>query len=132
VTDLACQISRFAFPAILTTASLAGVGCSPTLPCECPAFPGVTTVTLPAAQSSAIASVSVDPPCTASGDGAGNVVVNSPGTGTCSVVVQLMDNTRYAFSVEFRRMRFSGGNCSCEETNAVDASVPTLLDASAQ
>jgi hypothetical protein len=132
MTDFARQITAFAFLVILTTASLASVGCSSTPLCECPAFPAVTTVTVPAAQSSAIASVYADLPCMASSDSAGNVVVHGSGAGTCNVLVQLNDNARYTFSVEFRTMRSSSGNCSCEMTSAVDASVPSLVDGSAE
>jgi hypothetical protein len=48
--------------------------------------------------------------------------------GTCHVVVRLANGDGYAFSVEFRNRTLAGA-CGCDQTYAVDASPPELVDA---
>jgi hypothetical protein len=71
--------------------------------CSCPSSnAGFTTVTLPPAQLSPVASVSADAPCTARGGGAGQIDVSTDTAGTCGVHVQLMNNNAYSFTVAFQ------------------------------
>ena len=110
----------------LAVAALSVSACSSPASCGSPLLPATVTVPLP--DLTAIVSVFTDPPCIASNDDSGHVMVTSQLPGTCQVLARLTNGDIYTFSVEFRRA--SGGSCP-DVIGPVDASVPALYDAGA-
>ena len=110
--------------ATIAVASLAAQGCLG--PCNCPESGGQATVTLPAAQSSPISSVTSDGPCTAKVGSPDNIIVTTNTPGTCQVRVQLMSGDGYSFSVAFQSISSSCcGNLVGDHT----VSIPEPVDA---
>jgi len=122
---VAQRFARLA-PALVLVALLSAEGCSSSqVACPC-GTGGYASVTVPAAENTPIAAVSTDPPCTAMDGGGGTIVVVRGSVGTCQVRVRLASDDTYVFSVQFRA---SGAGCCPDLVTAVDASVPTLVDA---
>jgi hypothetical protein len=85
-------------------------------------------VTVPAAQSSPIADVSVTRPCGASAIDDHTVGVQTNSAGGCQVLVQLQNGDTYTFSVQFVAETIHGA-CDCGTLRMVGAvPVPTLTD----
>ena len=97
--------------------------------CNCPLGGGGSHVTVPAAQSSPIARVSTNAPCTASANGDDTVVVYTPTAGSCQVLVELANGDTYTFSVQFVPETVHG-DCDCGVLRMVGGPpVPTITDA---
>jgi hypothetical protein len=97
--------------------------------CNCPNGGGVTQVPVPAAQSSPIADVSVNAPCTASAIDDVTVDVSTASAGGCQVLVQLTNGDTYTFSVQFVAETIHGA-CDCGVLRPTGGTpVPTLTDA---
>jgi len=125
MTHLASRAALFALAAALfPSVSACVLGGS----CNCPSGGGYTAVTVPAAQSSPIAAVSVNGPCTASIND-DTVAVSAYSAGGCQVLVQLTNGDMYAFSVQFVAETIHGA-CDCGRLREVGTEpTPTLTDA---
>ena len=110
----------------LAAPSLSATGCL-SGSCNCPYGGGFTRVTVPAAKSSPIATVSASAPCMASA-GTSYVDVTSNSAAGCQVLVQLQNGDTYALSVEFKAVTFSG-DCGCGGFQVVNTPTPALTDA---
>lgn len=114
---------RLVFAALLAgAASLCFSGCPG--PCNCPYGAGFVLVTVPAAQSSSIASVTADAACTASIE-SGEVAVMTATPGSCQVRATLANGDTYAFTATFHTM-VVGNDCKCTVLPA-DTTAPELV-----
>jgi hypothetical protein len=113
------------FPA-LVVAALAAPACSG--PCDCPEGGGVANVSVPAAHSSRITSLSATSPCTATVATSDTVAVYTTAAATCEVDVQLMNGDAYVFTVAFQS---SGDTCCDPLVGGYTASIPERADAGA-
>ena len=97
--------------------------------CNCPSGGGFAQVAVPAAQSSPIASVSVNGPCTASAIDGVTVDVSTASAGGCQVLATLTNGDTYAFSVQFVAETIHGA-CDCGVLRLTGGTpLPTLTDA---
>jgi hypothetical protein len=126
MTYPARAIARLALPAfVIAPLFVPGCGLGSH---TCPGGGSTASVMFPAAQSSPIERISTDPQCVAWHDDV-RIYVSRSTSGSCQVLVELMNGDTYAFSVGFEAVS-GAGDCP-GGTRGVGNSDPVLVDAGA-